>query len=77
MLEPIIQLLIPLILGSPQILLLLSKRPRIPYFGPRSILVDVIGLCEEEEGEVAYDNAQQDLVPALVIRGVACEEFKG
>jgi hypothetical protein len=71
MLEPIIQLLIPLILGSPQIFFLLSKRPRIPNLGPRPVLQDVINLGKEKEDEVAYDDAEQNLVSALVVWSIA------
>ena len=76
MLEPIIQLLIPPILGRPQILFLLRKRPRIPNLGPRSVLQNVIDLGQEKENEVPYDDAEQNLVSAPVVRGVACAEAR-
>jgi hypothetical protein len=70
MLEPEIQLLVPLILRRSQIMRLFFMSPSVPDPRPRTVLEYVITFGEPEEDEISGDDTEEDLVPAFIVGSV-------
>lgn len=70
MLEPEVQLLVPLILRRSKIMRLFFMSPSVPNPSPRTILEYVITFSEPEEDEVSGDDTEEDLVPAFIVGSV-------